>query len=48
MTMLGLFDVHYFRSHYLRPMLDSGELEKTIPEQSTSPNQRYRTRKRSR
>jgi len=45
MGMLGLSDIKSFRKLYLLPMLDSGELEMTIPSQFTSPKQRYRTKK---
>ena len=47
MTMLGLSDIKSFKSRYLGPMLAVGVLKKTSKGRSTSPNQRYQTRKRS-
>ncbi len=39
---LGLRDDEHFRKAYLRPALESGLLERTIPEKPQSSKQRYR------
>ncbi len=42
MGMMGLTDRKNFRELYLKPALDSGLVEMTIPDKPTSRNQRYR------
>jgi DNA-binding PadR family transcriptional regulator len=38
----GVKDREHFRKQYLRPLLDSGLLEATIPDRPRSSKQRYR------
>ena len=39
----GYKDVKYFAEQYLKPMLENGILEMTIPDKPISPNQKYVT-----
>lgn len=39
---VGLSDRKHFRTDYLRPALDAGLIEMTIPERPTSSKQKYR------
>jgi len=43
MSLLGLKHPKTFRLNYLKPLLESGWLEMTLPGKPTSPNQKYRT-----
>lgn len=43
MKQCGYQDVKYFTLKYLRPLLDSGYLQMTIPDKSKSKNQKYVT-----
>lgn len=40
---LGLKDREHFRSAILNPLLDSGQLLRTLPDKPTSPNQQFYT-----
>ncbi|MHB8902432.1 MAG: Fic family protein [Thermoguttaceae bacterium] len=42
LTKLGLSDREHFRKAYLLPALESGLLERTIPDKPQSSKQRYR------
>jgi hypothetical protein len=42
-TRLGLSDRKHFRDAYLRPALDAGLVEMTLPNKPRSSKQRYRT-----
>ena len=39
----GYKNVKYFADQYLKPMIENGLLEMTIPDKPTSPNQKYVT-----
>jgi ATP-dependent DNA helicase RecG len=41
MAYLGLTNRGYFRSAYIKPLLDSGELKMTLPDKPSSHNQKY-------
>ena len=41
MIYLGLKDRRNFYLKYMRPLLDSGELQMTIPEKPNNKNQKY-------
>jgi ATP-dependent DNA helicase RecG len=38
---LGLKDKNNFKEKYLKPLVESGQLELTIPDKPTSRNQKY-------
>ncbi|WP_369412411.1 Fic family protein [Paraeggerthella hominis] len=42
MSRMGLTDRKNFREAYLKPALDSGLVEMTLPDKPSSRNQRYR------
>ena len=44
MEYLGVKTAAYVMNRYIRPMLESGELEMTIPDKPTSRKQRYQTK----
>ncbi|WFE69099.1 hypothetical protein P8S54_02030 [Thiomicrospira sp. R3] len=37
----GLHDREHFRKSLLKPLLDAGWLQRTLPDKPNSPNQRY-------
>lgn len=43
---LGLSDREHFRKEYLKPALEQGFIEMTMPDKPTSKNQRYRLSKK--
>jgi len=45
MEYLGLKHREHFRSAILKPMIEKGLLELTIPDKPKSPKQKYRTKK---
>ncbi len=45
---IGVFDRKHFRARYLRPALDAGLIEMTIPEKPRSSRQRYRLTEKGR
>ncbi len=48
MEFLGLKHRKTFRANYLKPLMDSGWLEMTIPDKPTSSKQKYRLTDRGR
>ena len=45
MTYLGLKDRRNFYVKYMRPLLESGELQMTIPDKPNTKNQKYIAKK---
>jgi len=44
MIHVGVNDRSYFQKQYLRPLLDGGKIEMTIPDKPRSKHQKYRTK----
>ena len=42
MAYLGLENREHFRKTYLKPLLESGRIKMTIPDKTTSKNQKYK------
>ena len=43
MAYLGLENREHFRKTYLKPLLESGRVKMTIPDKTTSKNQKYKS-----
>ena len=41
-THIGIEHREYFRKAFLKPLLESGKLQMTIPDKPNSPNQKYK------